>query len=189
MNCWPFKKQMRSIKRRRQAGLSILELLISLSVMALMLSATAVAFDAAFKSYKINTDITTVSTASRNVTHQMCGTIRSAWNDPANDTIDVSADGMECSMVDASGRRITYFYNTNVKELQVNVNDAEQSYTLIENVDPISRGIPFFEAIDPLDDTLPAGTVGKVIIDFKIIGCKSTKVVSTSVVPRNVIYQ
>ena len=55
-----------SARRRRHAGLSMVEVLISLAITALLLTATAVAFDAALTSYKANHDISMVNVAARN---------------------------------------------------------------------------------------------------------------------------
>ena len=88
----------RSHRFRKRAGLSIVEMLLALSITAILLTATAAAFNAAFSSYKVNNELTTASMSSRNAVYQMCATIRSAYNDPADpntDDIQVSSDGTE----------------------------------------------------------------------------------------------
>jgi len=174
--------------RRRAAGLSLIEVLVALAVTAILLTATAVAFDAALTSYRVNHDMAMAGMSARNSLYQMCGTIRSAWNDPAQDTIDVSADGTECALVDADGRPVRYRYTAGTRRLQVNINNGAQWYTLIENVDPLAPADPIFSAVNANPGQFPAGTVARVEIRFKTSQGQVCRSVSAAVVPRNVLY-
>ena len=174
--------------RRRCAGLSLVEILIALSIAALLLGATAVAFDAALSSYKANHDMAMASMGMRNSLYQMSSLIRSAWNDPDFDIIDVSTDGKQISFVDASGRAIIYQYDETSRQLKVNIDGGAQWYILLDNVFPVSDGDKIFTATDPEFGSFPAGTVGCVEIRFKRIEGDVTRGVSTAVVPRNIVY-
>lgn len=179
------------IRNRRRYGckaIALFELLISLAIGSLLLTATAVAFEAAFTSYKVNNELAAVSISSRNALHQMCGTIRSAWNDPEVDTIDVNADGTECSLVDANGRSLIYRYSAVDRELQVNLNGSAQWHLMVDNVDPIAANEPIFIAFDPVTPGFPEGTVGLVEIQFKITGKNISQPVIGSAVPRNIVF-
>ncbi|MBN1764953.1 MAG: prepilin-type N-terminal cleavage/methylation domain-containing protein [Sedimentisphaerales bacterium] len=175
-------------KRRRKKGLSIVEILIALAIAALLLTATAVAFEAAFKSYSANHDMAVVSVSTRNALYQMSATIRSAWNDPDIETINVNLDGTECALVDASGRDVIYRYDAGSSEIQVNINGDTNWYALVEDVSPLSAGEDIFTIVDPADPDFPVGTVGKVIIKFKVEREGVTHPVITSAVPRNIVY-
>ncbi|MCP4709212.1 MAG: hypothetical protein GY869_11355 [Planctomycetes bacterium] len=166
----------------------MIEILISLAITALLLVATAVAFDAALTSYRVNHDMSLVSMSTRNCLHQMTSTIRSAWNDPAVDTIDVNGDGTECALVDATGRDIIYRYEAAQKQLQVNVDGNADWYVFLDNVDPIAVGEQVFTATAPTDGVFPSGTVGKVEIKFKTARGQANWSVSAAAVPRNILY-
>ncbi|MBX3359362.1 MAG: prepilin-type N-terminal cleavage/methylation domain-containing protein [Phycisphaeraceae bacterium] len=62
--------------RRGRAGFSIVELLIALSISALLLTATLGALDAAWKSYKHTTESASTHVVSRIVIHRMLSLIR-----------------------------------------------------------------------------------------------------------------
>jgi len=183
----PFRPKMQ--RGRRRSGLSTVELLTSLAIAALLLAATAVAFDAAFTNYTANYEMATVSMSARNALHQMCSTIRSAWNDPDMATIDVDeATGDECSLVDANGRDITYRYDAVSRQMKVSVDDPSKWYVMVDDVYPLSASDPVFSATAPIGDGFPAGTVGQVQICFKVVRGDTTRSVSVAAVPRNVVY-
>jgi len=175
-------------RRRRCRGLSLVEILISLAITALLLIATATAFNAALNSYKANHDLAMVSISARNSLHQMCSLMRSAWNDPDVATIDVSSDGTECSFTDASDRDITYRYVADQKQMQINLDGAADWYVLMENVEPIEEGEHIFDSNPPLAGDFALGTVGCLEIRFKISHDEVSRPVSMAVVPRNVVY-
>jgi len=180
----------RSRQFRRRAGLSMVELLLALSITAILLTATAAAFNAAFTNYKVNNELTTASMSSRNAVYQMCATIRSAYNDPDDPNaavIEVSSDGTECSMLDANGRDIVYHYSSTEKKLQISI-DGSQWYTMVENVTPVDAVTPIFTAFAPDNQQFPAGTIGRVEICFKVTINGLTNPITASAVPRNVIY-
>jgi len=177
-----------SARRRRRSGLSMVEILISLAITALLLTATAIAFDAALTSYKANHDISMVNVAARNAVHQITSTIRSAWNDPDFDTIDVSDDGTECALVDSTARHIIYRYAADSQQLQMNINNGEQWYVLIDNIQPISDDEPFFTATYADDADFAPGTVAQVEMRFIIGHGDVTRTIAAAAVPRNILY-
>ena len=181
------KKRIGRRTNRRRAGLSLIEVLISLVITALLLTATAAAFDAALNSYKDNHDISMVNVAARNSLYQMCSTIRSAWNDPDYDTIDINVEGTQCSLVDADGRDIIYRYDGDSKQLQMNVNGSGDWYVLVDNVEPITVGDVIFSSTEAGGD-FAVGTVGQVETRFRIEHGNVSKSISAAAVPRNVVY-
>ena len=172
----------------RAAGFSMVELLIALSITAILMVATVVAFDAALYNYRANQDIASVSITSRNALYQMVRTIRLADNNPSTDTIDISGDGAQCDLVDSAGRNVVYNYDSGSKQLQVRI-DGSDWYTLVENVYPVSAGEPIFSpSAPPPSGGFDVGTVGRVEIRFKIEQNGISKSVSAGVVPRNILY-
>ncbi len=180
-------KQNSYRKYRRAKGISILELLIALAITAMLMTATAIAFNAAFDSYKLNSDMSSAGTSARNAMYQMCSTIRSAWNDPDIAMIEVNTTGTECSLLDASDRDLIIKYNAVTKAIEINVDAGPNWYTLVTNVEPVP-GEPVFEAYEPLDMSFPSGTVGLIRISFQVVSGQSTQVVTSSAIPRNIIY-
>jgi prepilin-type N-terminal cleavage/methylation domain-containing protein len=177
-----------AIRSRRERGLSLVEVLISLSIVALLLVATGTAFNAAFTSYKENHDMATVSVSARNALHQMTSTIRSAWNtDPTVDPDDaIYVTDTTCELRNASGDIINYRYNAGEEKLEVS-NDGEANwYTMVENVYPVST--------DPNDQAIfvetPGldGNVGRVEIRFMVSQDGLSRTVSAAAVPRNVLF-
>ncbi|MBN2377930.1 MAG: prepilin-type N-terminal cleavage/methylation domain-containing protein [Sedimentisphaerales bacterium] len=177
-----------SSHRRRCRGLSLVEILISLAIAALLLIATATAFNAALTSYKANHDMAMASVSARNSMHQMCSLMRSAWNDPEVATINVNGDGTECSFTDASDRDIIYRYDADLDQMQINLDGAVDWYVLMENIVPIEEGEQIFTSSPPQAGDFEVGTVGRVEIRFKVNQCDVSRPVSMAVVPRNVVY-
>ncbi len=62
--------------RARCRGLSLAEMLVSLAITALLLTATMVAIDASFKSYAIAAESTSTQVSTRMVTHRVLALIR-----------------------------------------------------------------------------------------------------------------
>ena len=181
----------RHTPRHCRSGLSMVEILIALAIAAMLLTATAAAFDAALSSYRGNYDMSVVSVSSRNAMYQMCSTIRSAWNDPDYDTIDVATNGTQCSLVDANGWDVEYRYDGTANEMQVRVDRGSgwsDWFIMVDNVVPVATGEKIFTDFDPEDATLPAGTVGKVIIRFRVQQEGINQSVTASAVPRNIVY-
>ncbi|MBN2210304.1 MAG: prepilin-type N-terminal cleavage/methylation domain-containing protein [Sedimentisphaerales bacterium] len=180
------------LKHRRRRGLSLVEILVALAITALLLTATAIAFEAAMDSYTTNHDLAMVSISTRNVLHQMCSNIRSSWNDPVGPPpapTYVTADGTECTFFDQGGREITYAYNAAQHRLEVNIDNGPDWFTLVENVYPITAGDHIFTLTDPEDtSSFPAGTAGRVEIRFRVVQNDVSRTVSAAAVPCNVLY-
>ena len=176
------------VRRSRAAGMTIVELLLALSICALMLAAVGVAFDAALKSYSANQDRALAGRSARNVLNMMAGTLRSAWNDPCTSPITVSVDGDECSFVDAEGRSVVYTYDTDESQLQMSIDGGANTYVLMDGVSPVAEGEPIFTAWDPDDPVFPAGVVGQIDVRFQVQHGDTIYPVATAIVPRNILY-
>ncbi len=174
-------------RKHRSKGLSLVEVLISLAIVALLLTATGIAFDAALDNYKVNHDMATVSVSARNALYQMTSTIRSAWNlDPTTDPgyeIDVSGDGLSCSLRDADDRDVIYRYNPDTDELQVNINGGADWHVMVDNVFPVTVGQPIFTKTDG-----PNNTISRVEVRFMVSQEGLSRTISAAAVPRNILY-
>ncbi len=173
---------------RRKRGLSLVEVLISLSIIALLLVATGTAFDAAFSSYQENHDMATVSVSARNALYQMTNTIRSAWNtDPTIDPDNaIYVTDTTCELRNASGNVINYRYNDQETRLEVSDDGETNWYTMVENVFPVSTAEEdqaIFVESPGLD-----GNVARVEIRFMVSQDGLSRTVSAAAVPRNVLF-
>jgi prepilin-type N-terminal cleavage/methylation domain-containing protein len=191
-----YKQGKRPDRHHRRAGLSLIEVLLSITIMAMLLTATAVAFDAAFKSYKVNHDLATVSVSARNALFQMNATIRSAYNDPDWDTIDISADGTECSLVDQYGNTITYRYYTDNKQLKVEKIDeyghSSGWCVMVDNVYPVTVGDWIFSGTRVNGNYFGNITNEKlyqVEIRFMVVQEGLSRTISSATVPANILYE
>ncbi|MHC4071939.1 MAG: prepilin-type N-terminal cleavage/methylation domain-containing protein [Planctomycetota bacterium] len=116
---------------RYKAGLTIVELLIALAVVAMLLTAVAVAFNASAVNYEQNEDIFRTINSARQALFRMTSQLRTASavkpdpNSPA-----------ECTMITAGGEDITYRYNGADNKLYLITNDdlTDSDYVLCENV-------------------------------------------------------
>lgn len=178
---------MAHTKNRSLAGMTLPELLVSLAITAMLLTALAVAVNATMTSYTTNQDMATATVSSRNALRQMCRTIRSAWNEPDN-PIGVNDDGTTCSLVDAGGRNIIYRYDADAQQLQININGSDDWYGLVDGVLPVVDGDAIFVATAPPAGGWPGGTVGRVVIRFRVVAGDISRSVSAAAVPRNVLY-
>ena len=174
-------------KHKRSSGFTLIEILITLAIAATLFAAVGMAFDAAFKSYEVNSDMNSLNTAHRNIMHQICSTVRTAWNDPDVAAISTTADGNKLTLKDSSGRIMEYRYVPQSVKMVVSVNGGTES-TLMENISQVDAMTDIFSTAPPTESGFDAGTVGKVMINFRSNQNGLSKVISMTVVPRNIIY-
>ena len=184
------KRQKSNSLRRR--GLSLAEVMIALTIMAMLIVATGTAFDAAFSNYKSNHDLANVSVAARNALHQMTTSLRSAWNlDSAVDpdyAIDIYKDAVTddefCAFRDADLRDVIYRYDKSDNQLLVSIDDPTKEYVMVDDVYPVPGGDPsIFTATDG-----PDNNVARVEIRFMVAREGLTRTVSAAAVPRNILF-
>ena len=174
---------------KSNAGFTLVEVLISLVIMGLLLSALAVAMSAAGNNYAENTDMVKAMNAARLAMLRITADLRGAT---AVAVIGAGGDidQNQCSMVSSDGRDITYHYNrTGEPSYDVNLDDqtlyvvvnsgaAAGTYLLCENVTAMS-----FTRATVVDDP---GVVRNVQISMTVtVGSASQTVSAAAVVRRN----
>ena len=87
------------------------------------------------------------------------------------------------SFRDASDRVITYTYDTAESRLLVNIDGAAKSYTMVDDVFPVSLGQPIFTATPA-----SGGRIARVEIRFMVSIDGVSRTVSAAAVPRNILY-
>lgn len=116
---------------RYNTGLTIAELLIALAVVAMLLAAVAVAFNASAVNYQQNEDIFRTINSARQALFRITTQLRTA------DAVKPDPNSpAECTMVTAGGEDITYRYNSTDNKLYLITNDdtTDSDYVLCENV-------------------------------------------------------
>ncbi len=111
-----------------KVGFTIVELLISLALLAMLMAAVGVAVHASAMNYKANEDIfTAMSTARQAMTRITCD-LRTA-----TEVFGADPD-TQCSMITPDGRDITYRWNSADETLYLDINPNAGSYVLCRNV-------------------------------------------------------
>jgi prepilin-type N-terminal cleavage/methylation domain-containing protein len=120
--------QMKNKKYR--PGFTIIELLMALSISALLLAAIALAFNASAANYQQNEDIFKAVNSARQALFRITSQLRTA------NAVDPCAPSNECSMITAAAQNITYRYNSSDKKLYLVTNDDlfDADYVLCDNV-------------------------------------------------------
>lgn len=123
---------------------TVVELLISLAITAMLLVAVAVAFNASVKNYQENEKIYQTMNNARQAMLRMTAQLRTA------DCNSVSTTSTECTLT-TTGGQYTYSYNSADKKLYLITNDdpSDSDYVLCDNVTtmnftrtPTDTGLP-----------------------------------------------
>lgn len=115
------------IKRRRSLGLSLVEMLISLAVTAMLLTATMVAIDASFKAYAAAAESASTQTSTRLVTYRLLSLMRtSTAHGPLQPTTGVTLSGTTLTskyieLLDPDGNLVRLDYDSADEMLYVTV--------------------------------------------------------------------
>ena len=112
--------------KRSQSGFTLVEVLISLAICAMLMAAVASAFNAAAMGYQENRDIYNALNNGRQALCRMTSELRTGYN------VDPNDPNTECSFVTSAGESITYRYVPNDSNLYLVKGTAQ--YTLCENV-------------------------------------------------------
>lgn len=120
----------RSRIRCEKSGFTVVELLISMAISAMLLASIAVAFNASIINFRENEDIFRAINSARQALCRITTELRTA------DAVDPNATGNECSMITAGGSDITYRYDSNDDKLYLITNDdlSDDDYVLCDNV-------------------------------------------------------
>jgi prepilin-type N-terminal cleavage/methylation domain-containing protein len=111
-------------------GFTVIELLLSLAIAAMLLTAVAVAINASAVNYRENEDLFTAVNNARQALLRITNDIRTA------DAADPNSPPNECSLITADGDDITYRYNSADNKLYLITNDdlTDPDYVLCDNV-------------------------------------------------------
>lgn len=111
------KNKSKRVVRRRHAGLSLVEMLISLAVTAMLMTATMVAIDASFQAYAAAAESASTQTSTRLVVHRLLSLLRtSTAHGPLLPETDVTLSGTTLTsnyieLIDPDGNLIYLEYD------------------------------------------------------------------------------
>lgn len=106
------KKYKRSIyKCKILAGFTLVEILVSLLVTAMLIAAVAVAFNASIKNYNMNEDIFKAVNKARQALTMVTTQLRTAQ------AVDPNSPSNECTFISAAGEDITYQFDSSQNKL------------------------------------------------------------------------
>lgn len=123
------------MRMTRRTGFTVIEVLMALAILATLLTAVAVAFDASVKNYHDNEalykTLNTARAALLRITNDVrtAQAVATAGPDPGEDP-----DTSQCSMITANGSDLTYRYDGAADTLYLTDNVTGASYVLCENV-------------------------------------------------------
>jgi len=111
-------------------GFTIVELLLSLAIAAMLLASVATAINASFTNYRENEDMFKAINNARQALLRITNDLRTA------DAADPASPANECSLITANGDDITYRYNSGDNKLYLitNYDLSDPDYVLCENV-------------------------------------------------------
>lgn len=122
------------IRHPSKAAFTLVELLIALAIMAILLTAVAVAFNASVINYTENERIYKAINNARQAMFRITSQLRTAT------AADPNAPVNECTLITADGQDLTYRYDSSAKTLCLITNDdtSDPDYRLCENVEAMT---------------------------------------------------
>ena len=109
-------------------GFTLVEVLISLAISALLLTAIAAAFNASVMNYQENRDLYNGVNRARQALARMTTQLRTGYN------IDPSAPASECNFWTAAGQDLSYEFRSADKTLYLITNSDNNEYVLCQDV-------------------------------------------------------
>ena len=148
---------IKTMKRRRCLGLSLVEMLISLAITAMLLTATMVAIDASFQAYAAAAESASTQTSTRLVTHRLLSLMRtSTAHGPLLAETGVTLDGNTLTspyieLIDPDGNLIRLEYEADEDMLYVTITPYGGS---VATKQPLLGGVTDceFKLVRRLDD-------------------------------------
>jgi prepilin-type N-terminal cleavage/methylation domain-containing protein len=158
---------------KSNTGFTIPELLLVLTITAMLLAAVTVAFNASIANYRENEDIFKTVNKARQALSRITTQIRTGLVDPN----DASSQD-RCKLFCADGSEITYQYNSADNKLYLHNHDTGIDYVLCDNVTAMT-----FKK----DNNTPTGDIKKVGISITVVSGDIERTLSSAAVVRKVL--
>ena len=119
---------MNLIKSKSNAGFTLVEMLLSLAILAMVMAAVAVAFNASAINYSQNEAMFKAMNTARQALLRISTEVRTAQ------ALALTGGSSQCSILTSDGRDITYRYDSGNNTLYLDDNIASASYVMCDNV-------------------------------------------------------
>lgn len=119
--------------RKQRRGFTMVEVLVSMTILAMLMTAVAFAFDAAVTNFEENRGIYETVNRARQSLLRITTDLRTA-SDIALDADDSPNEDTQISLFTNGGDNVTYRYNSADDTLYYDDHNSGNSYTLCENV-------------------------------------------------------
>jgi prepilin-type N-terminal cleavage/methylation domain-containing protein len=116
-------------------GFTLVEILVSLTILAMLMTAVAFAFDASVTNYQQNKGIYETINRGRQALLRITNDLRTAQAVALiGPTVDDDPDNSQVSLMTNSGANITYRFDNTTNKLYYDDNITSNSYILCDNV-------------------------------------------------------
>ena len=161
-------------RKKTCKAFTLVEILLAMTLLGILMTALAIAFDASTHSYQQNEDLLKATNTARQVLIRMTTELRTA------SAVDTNEPATQCSLFTASGSNITYQYDSSNSELLLITNDdlSDSDYLLCDNV----TSLAFTK--DTALDNLGAEYVKSVKMSITVSIGTTAKTLATAVVIR-----
>jgi prepilin-type N-terminal cleavage/methylation domain-containing protein len=122
---------MQTPRAKQKTGFTIVEVMVSLVILAILTTAVAFTFDAAVTNYQANQGIYETVNRSRQALMRITNDLRTA---SAVALIGEDPDNSQVSLVTLGGKDITYRFDSATSTLYYDDNVSGNSYVLCDNV-------------------------------------------------------
>ena len=155
-----------------RCGFTVIEMLMTLMILGMLLTALAAAFSASIANFKVNEDAFKLTNSARQALSRITTELRTAI------AVEVSEPSYQCSLITSGNSDITYKFDSTNNTLYLVTNDSllDDDYILCENV----AAMIFVKAVDPVD----SGVIRNVQISMTLSSDNFTKSISTAAVLR-----
>ncbi|MBC8378122.1 MAG: prepilin-type N-terminal cleavage/methylation domain-containing protein [Planctomycetes bacterium] len=141
---------MKFANRINRNGFTIIELLMALVIMATLMAAVGLAFDASVKNYQANEGIYKTLNTARQALLRMTTDLRTA-NIVATEADDSPDQNSQISLITSNGDDITYRFDSSDNTLYYVDNSTGSSYTLCKNVTAMTLNRTIVPGSSPVD--------------------------------------
>ncbi|MBN2512341.1 MAG: type II secretion system protein [Sedimentisphaerales bacterium] len=133
---------------QKKTGFTIVEMLMALVILAMLMTAVAVAFDASVTNFQVNEGISKTMNTARAALLRITTELRTAQGVAVIGT-GGDPDNSQCSLIASDGRNITYRYSADEKILYLDDNTSGNSYALCRNVNSVTFNRALVPASSP----------------------------------------
>lgn len=165
----------------KHGAFTIVEMMMSLVILAMLMTAVAIAFDASVTNFNANQGLYKTVNTGRQALLRITNDLRTAQAVALIGT-GGDADNSECSIVLADGSDVTYKYDSDDDTLYYVTNDdtTDDDYRLCENI----TSMTFNRSVNP-DDTTAIRSVRIVMTITDDLGQVEKTLATASVIRRN----